>query len=395
MNTPRATPAPTESAATSDGAPTRRRSGLQQARRSLGRGAERAVTALVNGLDWSLRAPEAVVDRTPWTPILQRDKLTLRRYQAPEADDWGLGASVEAPPRLRVPVILVPPLMIKPFIFDLTAERSLVRTLLAAGLDVMVVDFGEPDANDEHIRLDDYVLDWLPAAVDAACAASGSDQVALVGYCMGGLFALMYAAAHGDTKVAAIVAIASPIDSAKMGILSLLSRRLAGQIDFVSRRLGNVPGELSSQVFKLMNPWKSATRHADVLKHLDDQAWLDGFDALDAWTSNFLDYPGDAFRQLMREFMTGNKLKDGRMTFGNHVADLRQVRAPVLAFAGKTDTVVRPAAVRELLAAVGSDDKQVLLVPGGHMGVFAGSAAPAAVWAPMATWLVQHLRDKP
>ena len=375
--------------------PPRRRSGLQRARRSLGRGAERAVTALVNGLDWSLRAPEAVVDRTPWTPILQRDKLTLRRYHAPEVEDWGLGAAVEAPARLRTPVLLVPPLMIKPFIFDLTAERSLVRTLLAAGLDVMVIDFGEPDAQDEHIRLDDYVLDWLPAAVEAACAASGSDKVALAGYCMGGLFALMYAAAHGDERVAAIVAIASPIDSAKMGVLSLLSKRLAGQIDFVSRRLGNVPGELSSQVFKMMNPWKSATRHADVFKHLDDQAWLDGFDALDAWTSNFLDYPGDAFRQLMQEFMRDNKLKDGRMTLGNHIADLRTVRAPVLAFAGKTDTVVRPAAVRELLDAVGSDDKQVLLVPGGHMGVFAGSAAPKAVWAPMSSWLVQRLREQP
>ena len=373
----------------------RRRSGLQQARRSLGRGADKALTALVNGLDWSLRAPESVVDRTPWTAILQRDKLTLRSYHPPEAEDWGLGASADATPRLRVPVLLVPPLMIKPFIFDLTAERSLVRTLMAAGLDVMVVDFGEPDAQDEHIRLDDYVLDWLPAAVDAACEAAGSEQVALVGYCMGGLFALMHAATTTEDRIAGIVAIASPIDSAKMGVLSLLSRRLSGQIDFVSRRLGNVPGELSSQVFKMMNPWKAATRHADVFKHLDDQAWLDGFDALDAWTSNFLDYPGDAFRQLMKEFMSENKLKDGRMTFGNHVADLRNVRAPVLAFAGKSDTVVRPAAVRELLAAVGSDDKAVLLVPGGHMGVFAGSAAPAAVWAPMATWLVEHLRDKP
>ena len=369
---------------------------------SLARRAQRAADAFVNGLDWWMREPEQVVDRTPWRPILQRDKLTVRRYTAAAGDeDWGLGAVLDGPTKQRVPVLLVPPLMVKPFIFDLVPDRSLVRTLLGAGFDVTLVDFGEPDAADERVRLDDYVLDWLPAAIEATKADTGADQVALCGYCMGGLFALMTTAVGDPTRagdgprddIAAIVTIGSPIDSAKMGVLSVLARLLHRQVDFVSERLGNVPGELSSQVFKWMSPWKSMTRHADLFLHLYDQTWVDGHDALSAWTGNFIDYPGDAFRQLMDDFMTGNKLKDGRMRFGARTADLSRLRVPVLAFAGETDNVVRPEAVHELMSAVGSADKEVRMAPGGHMGVFAGSRAPTAVWRPAVAWLRERLAN--
>lgn len=367
--------------------PPRRASGLALAGRRLGKGAERAVTGFVNGLDFYLREPEQVVDTTPWRPVLQRDKLTVRRYLPLEGTDWGLGATADGPTVPRRPVVLVPPLMVRPFIFDLVPERSLVRSLLAEGFDVYVVDFGAPDADDEHVRLETYVLDWLPAALAAVRAASGQPRLALAGYCMGGLFALMLAAAHEDPDIAAIVTIGSPIDTAKMGVLSLLARHLHKEIDAVSRRLGNVPGPLSSQVFKLMNPWKAATRHAEAFLHLYDQAWLDGFDALEAWTSNFVDYPGDAFRQLMDEFITGNKLKDGQLRLGDREVDLRRVTAPVLAFAGRSDNVVRPEAAEALLQAVGSADKTLLMAPGGHMAVLAGRSAPQAVWRPMAAWL--------
>lgn len=369
------------------------------------RRAERAAATFVNGLDWWMRESEQVVDRTPWEPILQREKLVVRRYLRDEHDgDWGLGAVAQRPPPQRVPVLLVPPLMVKPFIFDLLPERSLVRTLQAAGFDVTLVDFGEPDAADERIRLDDYVLDFLPAAVDATKAATGAEEVAILGYCMGGLFGLMTTAvgdpgvesdsASPRRDIAAIVTIGSPIDSAKMGVLSVLARLLHKQVDFISARLGNVPGELSSQVFKWMSPWKSMTRHADLFLHLYDQAYVDGHDALSAWTDNFIDYPGDAFRQLMDDFMTGNKLKDGRMRFGDRVADLSRLQMPLLAFAGETDNVVRPEAVHELMAAVGSADKEVRMAPGGHMGVFAGSRAPRAVWQPAAAWLAERVGQR-
>ena len=366
---------------------------LGRARRSLNRRAARAAKGFVNGLDWFLRDPEDVVGPTSWHPALQRDKLTVRRYERPDAAPR---AHRSGPMATRVPVLLIPPLMVKPYIFDLTEERSFVRHLLAAGFDTYLVDFGEPDEDDSRVSLDDYVLDWMPAAVDAVCAAADTERIFLTGYCMGGLFALMHTAANDDTRVAGIITIGSPIDSHKMGVLSVLSRGLHREVDFPASHIGNVPGELSSQMFKLMSPMKQVTRYADLFMNLYDEEYVKGFDALSAWTGNFIDYPQDAFRQLFRDFMRDNKLKDGRFVVGARrpegpiVADLAKITVPVLAFAGATDNVVREAAVREICAAVGTADVTVRVAPGGHMGVFAGRHAPASVWQPTADWMTDH-----
>lgn len=365
---------------------------LGRAKRELNKRATRTAKGFVNGLDWFMRDPEDVVGPTPWDAVLTLDKLTVRRYQAsPRAKEEATTAG-----RSPIPVLLIPPLMVKPYIFDLTEERSFVRHLLDAGMDTYLVDFGEPDQEDRRVSLDDYVLDWMPAAVEVVCATANSEKVFLAGYCMGGLFALMHTAANEDERVAGIVTIGSPIDSHKMGILSLLSRNLHREVDFISRQLGNVPGELSSQMFKLMSPMKQVTRYADLFMNLYDEEYVKGFDALSAWTNNFIDYPEDAFRQVFQEFMLDNKLKEGRLTFGTqrpggpHIADLTKITAPVLAFAGASDNVVREAAVQEICAAVSSHDVSVQVAPGGHMGVFAGRHAPEAVWRPATEWMHRH-----
>ena len=369
---------------------------LRRAGRSLSKGADRALDSVVNGIDWFLRDPADVVDRTPFDVIHSDNKLQVRRYRPLDRlDTWGMGTVVDSasPAPVAVPVLLVPPLMVRPFIYDLTEQRSFVRTLLGAGFDVFLVDFGEPDADDVHISLDDYVLDWMPQAVGAACEASGAGEVSIIGYCQGGLFALMHVATNEDQRVRNIVTIGTPIDTDKMGPLIWLLRNAQGQVDFVAKRMGNVPGEISSRFFKLFSPLKSMTRYTDLFLNMYNEEYVNGFDALTQWTDNFIDYPGTAFRQLMRDFMAGNKLMDGEMVFGEKVADLRRVRCPVLAFAGQSDEVVPAAAVRAVLDVVGSSDTQFRVVPGGHMGVFAGRQAPEQVWLHSARWLAE--RSKP
>ena len=350
----------------------------------------RAVQGFVNGVEWWLRDPVDVVDRTPFDIVLRDAKLSVRRYRPLSEDEvWQLGTTtfeVRAP-RRGLPVLLVPPLMVPPFIFDLTHQRSLVRTLLKRGFDVFLVDFGQPDSADEGVTLDRYILDWMPQAVDAVLHASGQPQLALFGYCMGGLFALMHTSVHDDRRVKALVTIGAPVDAHKMGLLTWIVRMGHKEIDFLSKKLGNVPGPVSATAFKLTNPWRSVTRYSDLFLNLWNDEYVAGFDAVSAWTDHFVDYPGDAFRQLMNDFMKDNKLKDGRMVFGDKVADLRRITCPVLAFAGRTDKIVPVAAAREVLDVVGSEDRTFVVAPGGHMGVFAGREAPAQVWEVAAAWL--------
>jgi polyhydroxyalkanoate synthase len=348
--------------------------------------AQRAVLRFLNGVDWLIRDPKQVVGRTPYDVVYQRGKLELRRYHHAHAD---------VPPRYDLPVLLIPPLMVKPFIFDLFPGRSLVKFLLDRGFDVFLVDFGEPDAADSYVTLDDYVLDWIPTACRQVSAASGSRELSLLGYCMGGLFAFMYLGVRHDRAVRNLITIGAPLDVSKMGLFAWAAKMGGGQVEFLSKRIGNVPGGLSSTVFRLMTPAKNLTRYADLFMNMWDREYVNGFDAMNQWVSQFIDYPQGAFLQFTRDFMQRNALVRGKMQFGGKVADLEKVQANLLAFAGRTDSIAPAAAVRAQIDAVGSPDATYRLAPGGHMGLFSGVSAPKHVWQPAAEWLVARSSARP
>lgn len=348
--------------------------------------AQRAVLRFLNGVDWLIRDPSHIVGRTPFDVVYQRDKLQLRRYHH---------ADRSIRPRHDLPVLCIPPLMVKPFIFDLMPERSLVKFLLDQGFDVFLVDFGEPDGADALVTLDDYVLDWIPTAVAQTRQAAGSGELSLLGYCMGGLFALMYLGATPDRSVRNVVTIGAPLDAGKMGLFAWTSKMAGAQVEFLARRIGNVPGGLSSVAFRLLTPAKNLTRYADLFMNMWDREYVNGFDAMNQWVGQFIDYPQGAFLQFVRDFMQHNRLVRGTMRFGEKVADLRRIDANLLAFAGKTDQIAPAAAVRAQLEATGSTDVTYRLVPGGHMGVFAGHGAPRHVWQPTAQWLATRSKARP
>ena len=343
--------------------------------------ANRAILRFLNGVDWLIRDPRQVVGRTPYDVIHRRDKLQVRRYQR---------GSHDPPARFELPVLLIPPLMVKPFIFDLYPGRSMVSFLLARGFTVYLVDFGEPDEADAYVTFDNYVLDWLPEACAAVRTASGSGELSLLGYCMGGLFALMHTAVNRDSSVRNIVTIGAPLDVSKMGLFAWAAKVGGEQIDFLTRRIGNVPGGLSSAVFRLLTPMKNVTRYADLFMNMWDREYVNGFDAMNQWVSQFIDYPQGAFLQFADDFMRQNKLVKGKMRFRGKVADLRRVRASLLVFAGASDRLAPRAAVQAALQAVSSPDATFRLAPGGHMGLFAGATAPQRVWQPIAEWLASR-----
>lgn len=346
--------------------------------------ANRFALRFVNGIEWAIRDARDVVGRTPYDVVLRRDKLEVRRYHAGTTR-----------PQHALPVLLVPPLMVKPFIFDLYPGRSLVAALLQRGFAVYLVDFGEPDAADAYVTLDHYVLDWLPAAAEAVKRDAGRDELSMLGYCMGGLFALAHVAANRDDSVRNIVTIGAPIDFEQMGLLAWVARYAGDQVEAIARRIGNIPGGLSSLGFRLMSPMKNVTRYADLFINLWSDEYVNGFDAMNQWVGQFIDYPQGAFLQFYEEFVRHNKLVRGELRLGDRSARLRDVRASILAFAGDSDQVATVDASRAIMKAVGGSDKQFVVVPGGHMGVFAGSRAPELVWKPTADWLAPRSAATP
>lgn len=357
--------------------------------RVLRKAADRNVMRFVNGLVMFMDGSRPQMGNAPKDVVMTRGKLQVARLRPRSDEEYEIGTDTFEVRRGRfpVPVLLIPPLMVRPYVYDLRPDHSMARTLRDRGYDVFIVDFGVPDREDEGTRLDDYVLDFVPRAVDAALAASGQSQITLAGYCMGGIFALLHAAAHRDERVKNIVTVGAPVNFAKMGVVTVAARLGSRHVDGLLDRIGNVPAFAAIQGFKLMSGPKAITKYADLFLKLYDEQYVRGFDAVNTWVNDLLPYPKEAFKQLVKDVVSENKLLRRTARFGDKLADLETIRQPLLAFAGSSDNIATPASTRDILDIVGSTDKRLYEVPGGHVGVVAGSAAPAKVWRPMAEWL--------
>ncbi len=338
-------------------------------------------------------AKRRTVGSAPSDTVFERDKLRLLRLRRASADEYELGHEVHPveSPGVSTPVLVIPPLMVRPYIYDLRPEHSMLRTLRDAGFDVFVVDFGVPGPEDENVTLDDYVLDYVPTLVDATLRQSGSPSLAMVGYCMGGLFSLLHVGTFADERVRALVTIGSPVNFDEMGIVTRAAKLGAPTMDRIIDRLGNVPGSLSSAVFKLINGPRMFTRYIDLLRNLHDEDYVRGFLTINHWINDMIPYPKEAFRQMFREVVYENRFLDNRLSFGGRACDLGRIRCPLFAMAGDTDMIATPASTRGIVDLVGSADKTFRQVPGGHVAVVAGSEAPREVWLPMVDFLTSRL----
>ena len=132
------------------------------------------------------RDADVKIGTTPKEEVLRIDKTVLYRYVP----------MVEKPS--PVPILLTYALVGRYTMMDLQEDRSFVRNLLRAGLDVYLVDWGHPSRADRFAGLDDYVNDYIAACVDEMRRRHGVDAVNLLGVCQGGVLSLCYTALHPE-----------------------------------------------------------------------------------------------------------------------------------------------------------------------------------------------------
>src|SRR5207248_2783022 len=156
-------------------------------------------------------------------------------------------------PSHETPLLLVPPLAAPAWCFDVRAGCSLAEHLLARGYPSYVVDYGPISFSDRALGLEHWVDDVIPKAVDAVVRDSGRDEIQLVGWCLGGIMALLATAAR-ELPVRSVALIASPFDFAAVRMMAPI-RRLASLTGgalgtTLYRMLGGAPAPLVSLGFR-------------------------------------------------------------------------------------------------------------------------------------------------
>lgn len=299
-------------------------------------------------------------------------------------------APADAPGRrVRTPLLLVYALINRPYIFDLLPGRSFVEYMLGRGFDVYLLDWGAPGPEDRAIRFDDYAAERLPRVVRRVLAASESDDLHMLGYCIGGTLAALYAALFPEAPLRTLALLAPPIDfAAGAGVFAKWLDPRYLDVDNLVDKLGNIPPELIEFGSKMLKPVENYVGvYAGLWDRLDDPAAVEGWQAMHRWVHDGVPFAGAAFRQWVNDFIRGNRLVKGELLAAGRRADLANIRAPLLNVAAQHDHIVPLAQSAALMPLVSSADQRLEVVPSGHVGLMGGSGARNRVWPAIADWL--------
>jgi polyhydroxyalkanoate synthase len=323
-------------------------------------------------------APLPKVGATPSDAVFAENKWRLLRSRPrPE----GLA--------FQTPVLLVPSLINRHYVLDLMPGKSLTAYLVEQGHDVYTVDWGKPTGEDRYLSFDDFADRYLARALRVTTRIAGSPQAHLFGYCLGGTLAVIQAALHGE-RVASLLALGAPIRFHDDGLLSAWGRCEAFDTDAMVDALGNVPWPLMQASFHMLRPTLNLSKLVQLFHKAEDPAYLDGFLALETWGNDNVPFPGRAFREYITSLYREDGLVANTLRVSGQPVRLENIRCPTLAVTFEHDNIVPWQSAAVLLERVGSEVREHLHLPGGHVGTLVSSAARTTLWPKLSKFWAEH-----
>jgi polyhydroxyalkanoate synthase len=323
---------------------------------------------------------DAKIAQTPKEVVWTLNKAKLYHYVAvtPEAQ------------RRRIPLLLVFAIMNRPHVLDLRPGHSFAEFMLKRGYDLYLLDWGAPGPEDRNLKFDDYTLEYLPRVVRKVKSVSGSGEFNVLGWCLGALISTLYAALRPDDGLRSLVLLTAPLDFTDKtagGFIRWTSHE-AFNPDKIIDRFGNVPGEMIDYGAKALKPVENFIgSYLNLWDHIDNPKVVESWHAMNTWVRDIIPMAGGAYRQLINEFYKENRLMEGKLVLRGERVDLGKLKANVLNVIAEADHITPPCQSEGIMNRIGSSDKEVFRVHGGHIGIMAGSGAEKTTWPHIEQWL--------
>ncbi len=330
---------------------------------------------------------EVETGMTPKEMIWQRGEARLYHYDPTREKKY------------PVPILIVYAPILRPYILDLVPGNSFIEYLLDEGFEVYLLDWGNAGPKDKHLSFEDWILDYMPEAVQSVLRDSQAEELTMFGHCQGGTMSAMYASLFPEEHLKNLILLATPTDFAPddpgiFGLWTLWSRNSENYFDpdLMTEAFGNIPEDFLK---RLNETWSSVL---EPLPHLAGSylkmwqrtmpqssmaAWL----AVSKWVDDGTPFPGEAFRQWIREFYQQNKLPKGEIELRGHRVDLSHITVPLLNIAGSKDFICPLAQAEATMDLVGSRDKKFSVLDAGHVGLMVGPVAKEEMWPQVKDWL--------
>ena len=281
------------------------------------------------------------------------------------------------------PILIVPSCIMKYYILDLSPSNSMVRYLVSQGHTVFVVSWRNPDASDRDLKMQDYLRMGVMEAMAATKERAKAPRIHALGYCLGGTFLAIVAAALGRKsrgnesrqphrrsddlpnmpELASVTLLAAQTDFTEPGEMGVFIND--DQLKTLRQdmaRTGYFSGRAMAASFQFLNSrdliWSRSTR-----RYLLGQEDVD-FDMM-SWNSDVTRLPARMHSEYLSSMFLNNALAAGQYRVGGEPVALMDIHAPMLVVGTTRDHVSPWRSVYKIHL---QTDTQVtfILAAGGH-----------------------------
>lgn len=257
---------------------------------------------------------------------------------------------------LPEPVLIVPSCIMKYYILDLSPHNSMVKYLVGQGHTVFIVSWRNPDAADRDLKMQDYLSTGVLEAMAAVKKCSGASSIHTMGYCLGGTFLAIAAAALGRIQrkktrsakeqalipadmpaLRSVMLLAAQTDFSEPGELGVFidEEQLANLRQSMNEK-GYLSGKQMGGSFQFMASkdlvWSRNTRR--YLMGEDDAS----FDLM-SWNADQTRLPARMHSEYLTSLFLNNTLASGQYRFAGATVALMDIDAPMLVVGTTRDHV--------------------------------------------------------
>ena len=230
----------------------------------------------------------------------------------------------------RRPLLIIPPWINKFYILDLRQSNSFIKYATDQGHTVFVISWVNPDKRLAEKAFEDYLSEGALAALDAVCKQSGTDEVNLIGYCLGGTLlgsTLGYNAVKKDKRIVSATFFVALLDFSIPGELGVfIDEQQVSSLEKKMQERGYLEGSEMANTFNML-------RSNDLIWSFVVNNYLMGkepfpFDLL-FWNSDSTRMPYKMHSFYLRNMYMKNLLKEpGGITLNDVPIDISKVTVP-------------------------------------------------------------------
>lgn len=289
------------------------------------------------------------------------------------------------------PILLVPSLINRGYILNLTKQRAFAPYLAWRGLRPFLIEWGAPGPDERGFGLTDYIVDRLEPAFDHVVATTGRRPLVL-GYCMGGLLAVALAQRR-PADIAGLALLATPWDfhadgeSAGQG---RLAAALAPWIETVLAGQDTLPVDVLQAAFASLDPRAFGRKFRAFARLSPRSTAARMFVAVEDWLNDGVPLARGVAQETLVGWYRDNEPCRGLWTVADRPVRPESIRLPVHVTVPAHDRIVPLASARALARAL--PNATLREPPLGHVGMIVGRRAVSQVHDPLVRWALRTAR---